>query len=409
MFKRLHRDEVFIAGGEPKTTYVDRQESHVERNLARAIASPNQIVSVAGPTKTGKTVLCKRILGDREYVWIDGGVVQSAQQLWDEICGELRIPYQTSDSTDHTSGLDGGISSPIVSVKGSKLRRKSSNESHLRTMGDAISALLRDNIILVIDDFHYLTPENRTTFLRNVKGAVFNGLKVLLLSVTHRAFDAIKAESELTGRFVSITVPEWTHDELSQIPELGFSALSVRVPEQLLQTLATEAQDSPFLMQKFCWEICFDNDIAHAGTLLTGHTVEPSYDVNEMFKRLAKDAGLPIYQRLVAGPQNRKARTKRPLKRGGEADIYEVVLLALAETGPKASINYEELRTSLTSLLSDMVPQKHEVTSALKHLVSISMKSGEPSVIDWDDDKREVNLSDPYLRFYLRWQIRSQD
>jgi hypothetical protein len=242
-----------------------------------------------------------------------------------------------------------------------------------------------------------------------VKGAVFNGLKVLLLSVTHRAFDAIKAESELTGRFVSITVPEWTHDELSQIPELGFSALSVRVPEQLLQTLATEAQDSPFLMQKFCWEICFDNDIAHAGTLLTGHTVEPSYDVNEMFKRLAKDAGLPIYQRLVAGPQNRKARTKRPLKRGGEADIYEVVLLALAETGPKASINYEELRTSLTSLLSDMVPQKHEVTSALKHLVSISMKSGEPSVIDWDDDKREVNLSDPYLRFYLRWQIRSQD
>jgi hypothetical protein len=51
-------------------------------------------------------------------------------------------------------------------------------------MGDAISALLRDNIILVIDDFHHLTPENRTTFLRNVKEAVFNGLKVLLLSVT---------------------------------------------------------------------------------------------------------------------------------------------------------------------------------------------------------------------------------
>jgi hypothetical protein len=169
-----------------------------------------------------------------------------------------------------------------------------------------ISALLLDNIILIIDDFHYLTPENRTTFLRNVKGAVFNGLKVLLLSVTHRDFDALKAESELTGRFVSITVPEWTHDELSQIPKLGFAALSVRVPAQLLQTLAIEAQDSPFLMQKFCWEICFDNDIDHAGTLLTGHAVEPSYDVNEMFKRLAKDAGLPIYQRLVAGPQNRK-------------------------------------------------------------------------------------------------------
>ncbi|MGY4330143.1 hypothetical protein ACVWWG_004560 [Bradyrhizobium sp. LB7.2] len=56
-----------------------------------------------------------------------------------------------------------------------------------------------------------------------------------------------------------------------------------------------------------------------------------------------------------------------------------------------------------------MIPQKHEITSALKHLlVNISMKSGEQSVIDWDEDKREVNLSDPYLRFFLRWQIRGR-
>jgi hypothetical protein len=123
---------------------------------------------------------------------------------------------------------------------------------------------------------------------------------------------------------------------------------------------------------------------------------------------LAKDAGLPIFQRLVAGPQSRKARTKRPLRSGGEADIYEAMLLALAETGPKSSISYEELRTSLNGLLVEMMPQKHEITSALKHLANIAMKSGSEAVIHWDDDKREVNLSDPYLRFYLRWQVRSR-
>ena len=130
--------------------------------------------------------------------------------------------------------------------------------------------------------------------------------------------------------------------------------------------------------------------------------------MKEMFVRLARDAGLPIYQKLVTGPQSRKKRMKRPLRVGGEADIYEATLLALAETGPKSSLSYEELRSTLNTLLTDMMPQKHEITSALKHLSNISMKSGAESAIDWDEDNREVNLADPYLRFYLRWQVRSR-
>ena len=66
------RDGVFVAGGQPTITYVPRSELHIERGLARAVAAPNQIVSLSGPTKCGKTVLCRRVLGqDREYVWVE--------------------------------------------------------------------------------------------------------------------------------------------------------------------------------------------------------------------------------------------------------------------------------------------------------------------------------------------------
>ena len=147
--------------------------------------------------------------------------------------------------------------------------------------------------------------------------------------------------------------------------------------------------------------------VEYAARILTEHSIPSNYDAEGMFVRLAKDAGLPIYERLVAGPQSRKSRTKRPLRSSGEADIYQAVLLALAETGPKSSVSYDELRSSLNAILSDMVPQKHEVTAALKHLAAISMKAGTEVAIDWDEDKREVNLTDPYLRFFLRWQVRS--
>src|ERR1700677_3238864 len=161
-------------------------------------------------------------------------------------------------------------------------------------------------------------------------------------------------------------------------------------------------------MQKFCWEICFDLGIDHR-KLLGSYKIPETYDLTSMFRRLSQDAGLPIYQKLAAGPQSRKVRAKRPLRDGGVADIYQAVLLALAESGPKAVISYDELRDLLGDILSEQVPQKHEITSALKHLSRISRNIGAGSVVDWDDDKREITLVDPYLRFYLRWQVRRKE
>lgn len=404
-----HRDEVFVAGGQPTITYVQREEEHVERSFARAVATPNQIVSLSGPTKTGKTVLCRRILGDRQYVWVDGGQVSSGEEFWSKVAGELNIPAEkeTSRGGETALAIEGSIPF-ITTASGSKLFSSSTTErARIDSMGSAISAMLEQKIMLVIDDFHYLEDDVRRAIMRNVKGAVFNGLKVILLSVSHRVFDAIKAESELTGRFTAITLPNWSKDDLAQIPQLGFEALKVSYDATLIGQLCDEAQESPFLMQKFCWEICFDNGIDEA-PFAGAKRIPPSYSVDDMLRRVSNDAGLPIYQKLSAGPQIRKARAKRPLKDGGTADIYQAILLALAATGPKALVPYEELRQELNNLLSEQVPQKHEITSALKHLATLAREFGKGAAIDWNEDTREVNLVDPYLRFYLRWQVRKE-
>jgi hypothetical protein len=402
-----HRDDVFVAGGQPTITYVERSAEHVELTFARAIATPNQIVSLSGPTKTGKTVLCRRTLGDRQFVWVDGGQVTTATAFWDLVAHELSLPSETetADDVETEVGIQGSVPF-ITTASGSQLRRTSGTERRrINSLASAITYMTREKVLLVIDDFHYIDEKTRTELMRNVKGAVFNGLKVVLLSVTHRVFDAIKAESELTGRFTAISLPHWSLLDLAQIPEKGFAELGVACPPEVVEVLCREAQENPFLMQKFCWEVCFDLGIERR-SLLGKHLVPTHYNVTEMFKRLSLDAGLPIYQKLKAGPQSRKARAKRPLRRGGEADIYEAVLLAIADSGPKSVIAYDELRGLLAKVLSEQVPQKHEITSALKHLSRISRDIGAESAIDWDEDNREVNVVDPYLRFYLRWQVR---
>ena len=402
-----HRDQVFIAGGQPTITYVDRQDQDIGRSLARAIATPNQIVSLAGPTKTGKTVLCKKVLSMRDYVWVDGGKIKSADDFWETVRSELNIPseYSSMDGSEISVSAEGSLPF-VITAGGSHLSKKGRTETfRVDSMGKALEYMTKETIVLVIDDFHYIPPEARTDIMRNIKGAVFNGLKVLLLSVTHRVFDAIKAETELTGRFTTVSLPHWDKEDLKQIPIKGFSALGVKYDNTLINNLCDEAQENPFLMQKFCWEICYDCGIERKKPL-GQHEIPKNYDLEGMCKKLSYDAGLPIYKKLSAGPQSRKSREKRPLKSGGEVDIYEATLLAIAETGPKSTIKYDELRDTMNGLLINMMPQKQEITSALKQLTKISRESGAESAIDWNDDTREVTVADPYLRFYLRWQVR---
>ena len=69
--------------------------------------------------------------------------------------------------------------------------------------------------------------------------------------------------------------------------------------------------------------------------------VPEDYPLIKLYTRIAQDLGLPIYQKLVAGPQAKKERLRRPLRTGSEADVYEATLLAIAETGPKSVLNYD--------------------------------------------------------------------
>jgi hypothetical protein len=402
----ITRDSVFVAGGQPSITYVDRAHLKIEDNLAQALKVPNQIVSVAGPTKSGKTVLCRAILSKAQHVWIEGGQIETAAQIWDKTCYVLNYPVEIAKAAkdEGKAGVKVGLLD-WLSFEGSLLKGSETKRTYtIDSMASAIRHLKEEGVTLVIDDFHYLPSNVRTTFLRNIKGPVFDGLKLVLLSVTHRGLDAIKAESELQGRVYSVIMPEWEKGDLKQIAEKGFAALNIDCPPGIISRLADEAQGSPFLMQKLCWEICAGIGVDTPPP--TRVSISDSYDFVPICQRLSKDFGHPIYQKLEVGPQSRKARRKRTLASGGYADIYKLILMAIAATGPKSTIPYDELREGMNRLLREDMPQKREITSALKHLSAISQKIGNDAGLDWDGEERKIDISDPYLRFFLRWQIR---
>ncbi len=59
----LRAQEVFTPGAFPSRTYVERAGATLERSLRDAIDTPGQIVSLIGPSKSGKTVLVEKVVG----------------------------------------------------------------------------------------------------------------------------------------------------------------------------------------------------------------------------------------------------------------------------------------------------------------------------------------------------------
>lgn len=215
----------------------------------------------------------------------------------------------------------------------------------------------------------------------------------------HRAYDAVRVESEMTGRVSQLQIPLWTDDELREIPTKGFPELNAHCPEETISQFVKESFGSPHLIQDFCLNLCFNNQLRVAAD-------NPVFimDLGIIQTQIALSASKVAFERLAKGPRQRTDRVEREFSDGSKGDIYLAVLKALALTGPKTEIQYEEVRSALKLLLVGQVPKANEVTRVLRKMSEIAFElrdQGEP-VIEWIKDD-VLYIADPFFAFYLKW------
>lgn len=391
--------DVFVAGGLPNLTYVDRKHLNLEKNLRAELTEGYKIIAVTGPTKSGKTVLCKKVIREDHAIWIDAGQIEKSDDFWGALLGALEMPTEKIEKEDESfsAGLRSlfTLKAEIASGRSVKFAAPSKKE---------ILTLMRERgFALIVDDFHYLSDVMQTEVVRSLKSEVFAGLQAILIAVPHRAFDAISAEPEMEGRYSHIEIPEWNADDLSRIATTGFDLLGITVPTEAITNFCSEALGSPLLMQRFCGRLCTHYEIAE--TVRSAIEIKPTKEVlDQIFKSVAKQFGFPTFERLAKGPQSRSRRNPRRLKDGsGSLDIYQAILVSVGRTGPKAKLHYDEIRDAMKGLLKEVdLPQKHEVSNALGQMETIARTKlkGEP-VLEWSKDY--LYLTNPFLMFYMRW------
>lgn len=409
-------EDVFRPASYPRYTYINRKfdrDNTYESKLKRALRSPGRLISITGPSKTGKTVLCHSVIDEDKIIDLSGAQIQTKDDFWNQIAEKISIPskVQTTttlqDSTSRTLQGNASLKLPFtasgaLNLQGGKSHTSGINiaEKEILSTNTITSYLIKHNKVLVIDDFHYIADELQLYIARILKDALFKGLKAILLSLPHRADDAVKHNPDLVGRTTFISIGAWQSAELAEIAKKGFALLGYELPESDLNLLTQESITSPQLMQQNCLNLAYN--ISDAGK----HSASKEL-VLRSFKDTVSDYTNydDILEQVLRGPAQGRSRRKHYSlsDKKNTADIYMLLLQAISEDPPVLSFELADIQSRLRKLLSpaESIPRPLSIANAASHMESIMKKASKLDTVEW---KRQLlYILDPFLLFYLRW------
>lgn len=412
----MRATEVFTPGKLPEVTYVDDHLKERSRILADALDTGAAVISLAGPSKSGKTVFIEKNIGKDRLIQVTGAGITDANKLWDRVFDIVGTPLPQTFAKASTfegtfGGKIGGEAGVLVSATGevsaSGTWSKTSSEQNDVAV-DYLQLLIRElantGLVVFIDDFHYIPQKVQIEVSNQIKEAIRNNVIFVVASVPYHSDDAIRANPDLRGRTIKLDFDYWNADELAKIATRGFAAMKATASLAYVDALASEAAGSPQLMQSLCLTTCFENDVRE--TLQT--PMQLASDLPAIHNVCTRTASTTDYSSTVAkmreGPKTRgQDRKSHLLNDGSILDVYPLVLHAVALAPPELTLRYPNLQKRIQSLCAAEQPSGSSVTGACSHIASIANDSENRNIIEWDGEHDVLDIRDPYLLFFLRW------
>lgn len=419
----MRATEVFTPGAFPTYTYIEREQDRFETALSDALNTPGQVVSLSGPSKSGKTVLVEKVVGRELLISISGASIRHPDDVWDKVLDWMDVPSSTSTSRSRDVSVGAEVSGkgsagiPFV-AKGEvggkattevSWERSSDESRERRGLPQVVKEIANSDFVVLIDDFHYMARDVQAEVAKSLKEAVRLGIKIVAAAVSHRGDDLLRANNELRGRVRAVDLKYWSRGELTGIATLGFEALGADFPSHITRRFVQESAGSPQLMQLLCLNACFVMNLRtkHEGMIPQVLNVTDQ----DLFRILEQTSTNTDFRSLVdvldAGPRTRGTERKTYKFRDGEGDVYSVVLRAIALDPPSLSFTYNELLERTAAACVGESPVGSSVTGTCLHMSKLAEeKFPAERAVDWDDSKQVFDVPDPYFMFYLRWSGR---
>lgn len=358
-----------------------------EFRLEQAIKVSGFLTSLVGPSKMGKTILCEKVIGLEKIVEVSGADFDENTDFWKLAASKVGLAYEGQFSSEK-----------IIPDTRDKYEKK---EVYALTKDKIIEYYKQEKLVMVIDDFHYAPPEKRMQIAQQLKDAIRRGFKAIVVSLPHRADEAIRQNADLSGRLSLINMEAWEVKDLKEIAKIGFAKLDIKIEDDIAEKIAIESLTSPQLMQYICLNICTILELSQSGEKrVCSDILETAY----RYTTANFEYG-DVVAFLKKGPNPRgKSRKHFKAKDGRSYDLYELIVKSIAENPPIMQLEFEDVQERIVKLLDDD-SEKPKAQAIREHLTKLQeLINGREDifrVLDWKEGP--LYILDPLFLFYLRW------
>lgn len=409
--------DIFTPGRFPIWTYVDDHLVDKEQQLLDTLADGSMLVSISGPSKSGKTVFVEKLLGKDNLIQVTGAGITSTSSLWLRVFDIIGTPLdKKSTSGSSVSGTLGvkatGEGNLLIAkakgeVSGAGTYTSQSSET-TSLASDYLQLLIKElsgsDFVIFIDDFHYIERAIQSQLAKQIKEAIRQGVKFICASVPYHADDVIRSNPDLRGRIFSINFDYWGDEVLKKIAFKGFDKANIAYTDDVVTRLVAEAAGSPQLMQYLCLNACYEKGIRTIPEQPSTLAYEQTFFEGVCRRTLASTDYSSIVDKMLDGPKTRGSDRKIHLSNfGWQGDVYKFLLKAIAIDPPCLNFRYQPLVDRISSICIGESPSGSSVTSACFHTAAIANNAANNSIIEWDAENDVFDIRDPYLLFYIRW------
>lgn len=409
--------QVFTPGSFPTHTFIDDHLKEKKEQLLDTLDMGSMLISIAGPSKSGKTVFVEQCLGRQNLIQVTGAGVNRPEELWLKVFDIIGTPIpQSTSSTSGSGGKVGGsghVEGGIILAKGKAGVSVESSHSNNETTSsnfaiDCLQLLIREvantDFVIFIDDFHYISKKTQKEVARQIKEAIRQGVKFICASVPYHSDDVIRSNPDLRGRVFSIDFQYWGKEILQKIAYKGFPELGITYRNAAVDVLAGEAAGSPQLMQYLCLNSCYELGVRESG-------MDPVELVNDqsLLQKICRRTVLStdygsIVEKMKEGPKTRGSdRLIYNTAHGWKGDVYRLLVKALSLDPPTLAFRYGPLNERITGMCMDSIPSGSSITGACEHSARIVNDAALDRIVEWDGESDVFDIRDPYFLFFLRW------
>jgi hypothetical protein len=214
--------EVFTPNDTPTFSYVERKNKF-ENRLREALSIPKMIISISGPSKSGKTVLVKTVVPKDTLIPLSGATIKAPDSLWTNTLNWMVAPTEQTQTNEAKVSVDAGLKGggelgiPLLAkgkaeataTVGTERATTSMTKTYAGGLTQVIREIADSDFTLFIDDFHYIPKDVQREIGQQIKQAAESGVRIITASVPHRSDDVVRSNTELRGRVTAIDTNYW--------------------------------------------------------------------------------------------------------------------------------------------------------------------------------------------------------